>query len=341
MLKAGSKIAGQWIDLRSEDIVKKILHSGNKTRNGVKIKNTFSTGHEKKFIAVVGKKKYVVRVSLSNDFEWESKAHEVCRREGAHVAPVVECGIQWRGLIPVKYLALEYLPGENLAEDSKVSLSQISRIGNIFGKIHSIDESRFGGGKRKSKLVGAYSTQKRLKEYINYATKKIGLAGKSLKSIREWFKKSTESLDEKEFIRLTHGDPHGNNIVKKDAKVFLIDTDSMALGFAPFEFVQCLLASYNNFDLERQRAFMQGYREEADRSLLQAWEKNKKFISAAVLLKMTWERLKFAESTDSDRRFKRAVSFWKAFLEISSEKKEVCAIGDVNSIVKNKIENNE
>jgi len=341
MTDAVSKIAGRWIDFRSKRIISRILNLENEKTNKVKVRHKSCTGHERKLILEVEEERYVMRISLSKNFTWESKVHEVCRREGAPVAPVAECGVQWRGLIPVNYLVLEYLPGNNCDEDSEISLSQISKTGKAFGQIHSIGEEFFDDSKRRSKISSANSVKKLFKKYLKHSKRKIGLDKKKLRRVSEWLREGAKIVDEKNFIRLTHGDPHGNNIIKNGEEIFLIDTDSMALGFAPFEFVQCLLASYNNLDLEKQIAFMQGYRKEADRVLLDVWEKNKKFISAAVLLKMTWERLKFAESTHSKRRFKRAVSFWRSFLEISS--REICirSIDDINSIVKNKINNNE
>src|SRR5690606_8208542 len=120
---------------------------------------------------------------------------------------------------------------------------------------------------------------------------------------------------------LMHGDVHGGNVVLDQDILSLIDTDQMRFGFSPFELFRCLMANYNEFDPQRQAAFLKGYRAAVDPSWWHLWEEHVSFVAAVFFLETARQKLieskTLQDASRSAVRLGYALSFWKAFLQIT------------------------
>jgi len=319
MVSLITRTVKRWLNLNAKSIIKKIFYEENEKDVEVRIEKTTGTGHERKFIAYVKEKKYVCQLSLKSQYEDIVYLHRLGREHGVPLPEVVKYGKIWKSLVPVKFMVTEYVKGSRADDEYVFTKEETRSIGKVFGKMHSIGSSC---GKKDSIIDVEKKTCKSVSQSCitryKEVTKEFSESKKyKEKAAIEWTIGEVRKLKIQEIQRMVHGDPHGGNIIIGDKKIYLIDTDSISFGFAPFELSRCLMSNYNDLSIERQKEFIRGYKSSVEERVWVEWKKNIQVIFAVTFLKLAKDRVDFARSTGARYRYLRAMSFWKMFLEVS------------------------
>lgn len=325
------KLAARWLEFEAKRILEQVLPGDTAHVPDIRIDQILSTGHRRKIIATRGDRKYICQLALRHGYCTAlSELHNLARKNDVPLAPVLGAGTCWRGIIPVHYIVLDWMPGSPCNNKIRLNQHQLTELGRIFGRLHAIssDQWETAGMKYPTRFDNVDLRQDRWASFIR---KLCAFEEESLndrgKEALAWMRQESAFLKSLSRYSLVHGDPHGNNVLLGKDQLSLIDTDQMRFDFAPFELFRCLLANYNEFDLERQTAFLQGYRETVDRMLWKMWEEHKIIVAATVFLQLANQKLIQSRSLDDPRRkalrSRRAMSYWRTFLRLAEHPGQV------------------
>ena len=284
-----------------------------------------NSGHRSKLLVTRGESKFVCQFALRRGYcEALGAMHELARADGVPLAPVLAAGIYSKPVVRMHYIVLDWMPGSPCTADVRLSLSQLTELGAIFGRLNSIDASRWmhpdvDYPTRFADFETMHDTWESMMRELRELDPEV--SEQDLATASTWLRNQSAFLRSISRFGLMHGDVHGGNVVLDRGRLSLIDTDQMRFGFAPFELFRCLMANYNDFDQQRQTAFLKGYQRVVEPVWWRLWEEHVPFIAGVFFLETARQKLIESKALRHEGRsavrFGYALTFWKAFLDMT------------------------
>ncbi len=253
--------------------------------------------------------------------------HELAQAHAIPIAPVLKADTYRRLFVPVHFLVLDWVSGVACDSNVKLTTNELTNLGRLFGRLHSVTwqcQEEFSRHRRDRKRIMVRDRPSRnWDETIRSLARIDRDAGETtvhdcIDAMREEFARFKVSGVQS----LTHGDPHGNNILVERGQFHLIDTDQMQFDYAPFEFFRCLLANYCEADSARPLAFIDGYRETIDDSVWRMVEDRPRFVAAVACLELGWNKMRRASRLQGRRReiaIREAGQLWNCFRVMATD----------------------